>query len=148
MTPQKIKITKSNFLKSNDGITLVEILVVLGIIALVAGFAAPQVFQYLSSSRIKAASIQLKNVQTALELYYVDVGEYPDPEIGLEALIKKPDSIDNWNGPYIKTNKGLDDPWGHQFQYDKSDDDNTITLSSLGRDGKIGGTGEDADIIE
>ena len=129
-----------------DGFTLVELLVVLGIIALIAAIVAPRVINYLASAKVETAKIQIKNIQSALELYYLDNGDYPEAEVGLSALSKQPASAPAWNGPYLKGADALLDPWGRKYIYAPPADGNEIVVKSLGQDGAEGGTGLDGDL--
>ncbi|RWF74541.1 MAG: type II secretion system protein GspG [Mesorhizobium sp.] len=129
-----------------DGFTLVELLVVLAIIALIATLAAPQVLRYLGSARTNAAKAQIRNIESALELYYVDNAKYPTAEEGLSALVTAPAGDDRWNGPYLKGTSGLNDPWGKPYSYDVKTDASGVSIRTFGRDGKRDGTGEDQDI--
>ncbi|KAA3523472.1 type II secretion system protein GspG [Agrobacterium tumefaciens] len=129
-----------------SGFTMVELLVVLAIIGLVAAIAAPQVLGYLGSARVDTAKIQMRNLQSALELLYIDAGRYPSNTEGLAALMTRPDGYSTWNGPYIKQTSALVDPWGVPYQYKQPDGGVSPTIMSLGRDGKAGGEGLDADI--
>lgn len=131
---------------SKGGFTLVELLVVLAIIALIATIAAPQVLRYLGSARTNAAKAQIRNIESALELYYVDNAKYPTAEEGLSALVTAPAGEPRWNGPYLKGTTGLNDPWGRPYSYEVKPDASGVTIRSLGRDGKPDGTGEDQDI--
>ena len=126
------------------GFTLVELLVVLAIIALIASIAAPQVLRYLGSARSGTALAQIRNIESALELFYVDNGRYPTGEEGLTALTSPPASAARWNGPYLKNTSALNDPWGRPYLYETGD--KALVIRSLGRDGKPDGTGEDRDI--
>ncbi|QIA22025.1 type II secretion system major pseudopilin GspG [Mesorhizobium sp. AA22] len=129
-----------------DGFTLVELLVVLAIIALIATLAAPQVLRYLGSARTNAAKAQIRNIESALELYYVDNAKYPTAEEGLSALVTAPAGDDRWNGPYLKGTSGLSDPWGKPYSYDVKADASGVLIRTFGRDGKPDGSGEDQDI--
>jgi general secretion pathway protein G len=122
----------------------VELLVVLGIIALLAAMVAPQVIKYLGSARYETAGIQLKNIESALELYYLDTGKYPE---NLKDLIEASSGEATWQGPYLKRKAGLNDPWGKAYIYKLPGEHGNFDLSSLGRDGAVGGEGEDKDLV-
>ena len=127
------------------GFTLVELLVVLAIITLIVSLVAPQVLRYLGTARSDAAQAQISNIEGALELFYIDNLRYPTTEEGLQVLAKPtPELAGRWNGPYLKNADEIKDPWGNPYIYEFSD--NTVKISSLGRDGKVDGTGEDRDI--
>jgi general secretion pathway protein G len=128
--------------KNEDGFTLVVLLVVLGIIALLAAMVAPQVIRYLGSARSETAGVQLKNIESALELYCLDTGKYPDESAGLKSLIEAPAATQGWRGPYLKRTSGLLDPWGKPYVYKQPGEHGNFDLSSLGRDGAAGGEGE------
>jgi general secretion pathway protein G len=124
--------------------TLIELLVVLVILGLLIGLVTPMVIGYLSRAKSDVARIQIDSLATALDLYRLDAGSYPSQAQGLNALVRKPDGVDNWNGPYLKGAVPLD-PWQRPYIY-RPGDRATYALSSLGADGKAGGDGEDADI--
>ncbi len=125
---------------------MVELLVVLAIIGLIATFAVPQVLRYLGSSRTDAARIQISSIESAFELYFIDNLQYPDTEQGIDALAIRPGESARWNGPYLKGANKLKDPWGNAYTYALDDQNGGVVISSLGRDGQVGGEGEDADI--
>jgi general secretion pathway protein G len=129
-----------------DGFTLIELLVVLGIIALLAALVAPQVIRYLGTARTDTARAQLKNLESAVELYYLDTGTYPSSENGLQALVAAPTGLASWKGPYLKKKEALFDPWGKPYQYRAPGQHGNVDLFTLGRDGREGGDGEDKDI--
>jgi general secretion pathway protein G len=126
------------------GFTLVEMLVVLAIIALITTLVAPQILRYLGSAKVDTAQAQIRSIGSALELYFIDVGSYPTTEEGLSALSIAPASATRWNGPYLKGADMLSDPWGRSYIY--RNEGAEISVRSLGRDGKEGGVGLDADI--
>ena len=74
------------------GFTLVELLVVLVILGLIVGFAAPQVFKFLGKAKTDAASVQINRLGAGLDLYRLEMGGYPSTDEGLEALISRPRS--------------------------------------------------------
>jgi general secretion pathway protein G len=128
------------------GFTLIELLVVLVILGLIAAFAVPQVMKYLSRAKTDAATIQIQRLSSVLDLYRLDVGHYPSSAEGLQALVQRPDTAEQWDGPYLKTADGLKDPWGRAYQYQQPGAHGTFDLYSLGADGREGGDGEDRDV--
>jgi general secretion pathway protein G len=136
-----------SFRRSNiQGFTLIEMLVVLGIIALLATLVAPQVIKYLSKAKADTATAQIKNLQSAIELYFLDTGHYPPSNEGLLSLIKAPEGLMNWNGPYLRNREGLIDPWGKPYVYVIPGRTNEYDLTSYGLDAEPGGDGENKDI--
>lgn len=131
----------------SSGFTLIEVLIVLGIVAMLATFAAPQVMRYLGHARSETARIQLSAITTAMELYALDNGGYPSQQAGLAALIRQPAGAQRWRGPYLKKADGLVDPWGRQYGYRIPGRQSAFEVFSLGRDNATGGSGEDQDIV-
>lgn len=132
--------------RKDAGLTLVELLVVLAILALVATLAAPQVLRYLGGARTDTARSQIANIVTAVELYQLDTGTYPTTEQGLKALMEAPAGAQRWRGPYLKRENALTDPWGRPYLYKAPGSKADFDISTLGRDGQPGGTGEDQDV--
>jgi general secretion pathway protein G len=128
------------------GFTLVELLVVLIILGLVASIAGPNVMKYLGTSKTKAARLQLKEIESSLELFFLDTGKYPSSGVGLKALIKNDESIIGWNGPYFKKAVVPNDPWGNSYVYVVPGEHSVFDLLSLGADNQSGGEGDDQDI--
>jgi general secretion pathway protein G len=130
---------------SEAGFTLVELLVVMVILVLLATLVAPRVVGYLGSSRSKSANVQIENLTTALELFYLDMGSYPTSDEGLDALVKPVTGKPGWNGPYLTKAVVPLDPWGRPYRYAYPGKRGKFDVYTLGRDDKEGGTGEDAD---
>lgn len=128
------------------GFTLLEILVVLVILGLLASLVGPQVFKQLSSSKTKTASLQIEELSSALDLYRLEVGNYPTTEQGLDALINNPSGVNTWNGPYLKKNIIRSDPWGNAYEYMFPGKHGEFDLYSLGADNQEGGDNENRDI--
>jgi general secretion pathway protein G len=128
------------------GFTLVEILVVITIIGLIMGLVGPRVLNYLSESKVKAATIQMQSFASALDLFYLDLGRYPATADGLAALARRPGGASAWNGPYLKNGNVPNDPWGHPYLYHAPGQHGPYDIVSLGSDGQEGGTGTAADI--
>ncbi|MEE8455281.1 MAG: type II secretion system major pseudopilin GspG [Limibaculum sp.] len=128
------------------GLTLIELLVVLLILSLIAAFAVPRVMKYLGGARSDAAAIQVERLGGILDLYRLDMGHYPRTDEGLRALVEAPVDAERWNGPYLKKENSLIDPWGEPYEYRAPGDHGEYDLFTLGADGRDGGDGEDADV--
>jgi general secretion pathway protein G len=129
------------------GITLIEMLVVVTIIALFAALVLPRMWNTTKKAKQTAARGQINMLMTALGTYKLDSGTFPTTEMGLKALREKPEGVNNWQGPYL----GKDvpkDPWGNDYIYkfpgDHGDEPDII---SYGADGQPGGEDENADIL-
>jgi general secretion pathway protein G len=125
---------------------LIEMLVVIALLALVAGFAAPRVIALFSKAKGDSAKIQIEMLAGALDHYRLDVGSYPSDEQGLKALVARPSDAPRWNGPYIQGSEVPVDPWGRPYQYRRGEAGRAFVIVSLGADGAEGGDGENADI--
>lgn len=128
------------------GFTLIELLVVLAILAMLAGLVGPQVLNQLGGAKSKTASVQIRDLEQALEMYKLDVGRFPSSDMGLEALVRAPSGVRGWNGPYLKGSKVPEDPWGNPYEYRMPGQHGAYDLLSYGANGAPGGTGEDADV--
>ena len=131
--------------KPSRGFTLIELLVVLAILTLLAGLVGPRVLNQLGGAKSKTAAVQIADLDKSLELFKLDVGRYPNTAEGLDALVKRPGSINGWTGPYLKGNLPTD-PWGHPYRYANPGPKGGIEILSLGADAAPGGEGENADI--
>ena len=130
--------------------TLIELLVTIAIIATLAAVVAPALFGNVGEARRNSVRSQLQIFALALDAYRLDNDEFPTTEQGLEALRTFPVSGDapkNWKGPYLRQLVPMD-PWGRPYVYVSPGTTNAdaYDLYSLGKDGKIGGDGEDADL--
>jgi len=132
--------------RGESGFTLLELLVVLAIMGMLAAIIAPQVIKYLGTSRTQTAKVQIQNVMAALELYRLDVGRYPNSQEGLQSLVIAPTTAPNWNGPYLKKDSALKDPWGAPYVYQVPGQHGEVDVFTLGQDQKPGGTGEAQDV--
>jgi general secretion pathway protein G len=127
------------------GFTLLELLVVMVIIGMLAGFVAPRFFAQIGKSETKVARAQLDALEKALDQYRLDVGGYPSSEQGLVALMERPAGLAKWSGPYLKKTVPQD-PWGRPYVYKSPGEHGEFDLLSYGKDGQPGGSGEAEDI--
>lgn len=136
--------------KNRKGFTLLEVLVVVFILSLLAALVAPRIIGRSDDARIAEGKIQIRNLETALKLFKLDNGFYPDTQQGLEALLEKPTTgripTRYREGGYLETKKIPLDPWGQPYLYVCPGVHGDYDLLSLGSDGKEGGEGKDADI--
>ena len=130
-----------------SGFTLIELLVVLLILGLLAGLVGPRVLKYLGGAKTDTAKLQIEELGAGLDLFHLEVGRYPTTDEGLQALSTKPAGIDSWNGPYMKKKDIPADPWGQNYNYQSPGEHGDYDLFSLGRDGNVGGDGEDQDVV-
>jgi len=129
--------------KRQRGFTLVELLLVLVILALIAGLVLPGIIGKAESAKAKAASSQISRISMSVESFYLDTGVTPS---SLNDLVDEPSGVTGWNGPYIK-NSLLKDPWGEPYKYRvPGDHGNDYDIWSFGADRQQGGEGKNADI--
>jgi general secretion pathway protein G len=125
------------------GFTLVELLLVLVILALIAGLVLPGIIGKAESAKAKAASSQISRISMSVESFYLDTGVTPS---SLDELVEEPAGVTGWNGPYIK-NSLLKDPWGEPYKYRvPGDHGGDYDIWSYGADRQQGGEGKNADI--
>ncbi len=131
---------------SQYGFTLLELLVVMVIIGLLAGYVGPKYFAQIGKSEVKTARAQMDSLSKALDQYRLDNGHYPSSENGLAALNTAPADEEKWKGPYLQK-KAPNDPWGKAYQYKFPGEHGEYDLWSFGNDGNSGGSDEAADIV-
>lgn len=138
--------TRARSARRARGFTLLELLVVMVIIGLLVSYVGPRFFAQVGKSEVKATRAQMDALEKALEQYRLDVGRFPSTEQGLPALYTRPKDEPKWSGPYLK--KAVPpDAWGRPFRYKAPGERGEFDLISLGRDGRTGGSGDDADIV-
>ncbi len=141
---------RSNFSRERElGFTLVELLVVVAILGLLITLVAPAMIRQLGSAKHKIAEQSVARLAGVLDLYRLDMGTYPSSDQGLSALSAPPAGAAGWNGPYLSDESGTLDPWGHRYEYRNPSQrtGRAFDIASYGADGKPGGDGEDADIL-
>lgn len=136
--------------RERRGFTLIELIVVLAIIATLATLVAPELFRNAADAKVQTAKSQIEMLSLALDAYRLDNDVYPSTEQGLAALRAAPllgEPPRSWRGPYLSRVVPLD-PWSRPYVYVAPGRENPtrFDLYSLGRDGRVGGVGEDADI--
>ena len=144
---QTDNLTDMNKVRTNQGFTLLEIIVVVAIIAILAAYIAPKVAGRVDDARISKAKSDIRVLESSLELYKLDNFVYPSSSQGLDALVNRPsgEGTKNWReGGYIK--KLNKDPWGSQYQYTYPGSNGEFDVYSLGADAAAGGADEAADI--
>ena len=141
MSPKEARVPS----ESAAGFTLLELLVVVVIIGLLAGFVAPRYFGQVGKSEMAVAKAQIDALEKALDQYRLDTGSYPNSELGLKALVERPPNEQKWAGPYLRKAVPLD-PWGKPYLYKVPGEKGDFDLVSYGKDGQPGGIGEAADI--
>jgi general secretion pathway protein G len=131
--------------RRSQGFTLIELMIVLFILALLAGLVAPRLMGRVGKGKQQAAQTQIQMLATALDLFHLDVGRYPTGAEGLKVLQVRPGNLPQWSGPYLT--KGLpQDPWGRDYVYKSPGDHGPYDLFSYGADGSPGGEDENRDI--
>ena len=144
---QKIKQQKRH--KNEDGFTLVEVMVVMVIIGLMTAFVVVNVAPNLSDAKLKKAKGDICTLEQAAELYHLDMLDYPDEEDGLQALRTAPSSLTDQSryrqGGYIKLLPK--DPWERDYIYRYPGEHGVYDIFSFGKDGELGGEGENADVV-
>ena len=129
------------------GVTLIEMLVVVTIIALFAAIVVPRILAKVDTSKVVAARTQINNFKGALGQYRLATNSFPTTEQGLQALRVAPQGVANWDGPYMPMEIPLD-PWGHAYVYKyPGGHGEEPDMISLGADGQPGGEGINADIV-
>ena len=135
--------------RERSGFTIIEVIVVIAVIAILASMIGPSLFRNVSDAKLATAKSQLDIFSLALDAYRLDNGSYPSGGQGLAALMSRPTGdpvARNWRGPYLRKQLPKD-PWGNAYVYSPiADSLGGFDVGSFGRDGKVGGEGEDADV--
>ncbi len=132
------------------GFTLIELMVVMVILAILAGLIVPRIMGRPEEARRTKTTIQIQSMETALKLYNLDNGDYPTTEQGLQALVEAPTVgklPTKWRqGGYLEKGRVPKDAWGNDFIYLQPGIQGEYDIISYGADGQQGGEGKDADI--
>ena len=143
-----VQIMEKRRSRRQAGVTLIEMLVVVTIIALFAALVAPRMLQKSDTARIVAVRAQINSFMTALGAYKLDTGLFPTTEQGLQALRYQPQGARQWQGPYLPQDIPVD-PWGNPYVYEFPGEHGMVEpdIISHGADGQTGGEGIFADIV-
>ena len=125
------------------GFSLIELLVVIGILAVIAAIVAPNLLGKADDANVNATKVQIEQVTAAIDLYRLETGKLPR-ELG--DLITNPGDSKRWKGPYLRKKSLLQDPWHNDLVYTQPGEHGRYDLFSYGSDGVPGGEGNDADI--
>ncbi|EAP91275.1 type II secretion systen protein G [Oceanicaulis sp. HTCC2633] len=129
------------------GYTLTELVIVIAVLGILAAAITPAVLGRFNTSQERSAALQAGTLAAAMDEFFVDVGRYPTVEEGIEALLTAPSDIEGWSGPYVRSERTLNDPWGNPYVIVPSDSDNVPpSIVSYGADGAAGGEGRATDI--
>lgn len=135
---------------NQTGFTLIELMVVVIILGILAGLVVPRIMERPGEAKQTKARIQIESLETALKMYKLDNGRYPDTEQGMEALVQMPETgvvPAKWrDGGYLEKGRLPRDPWGYAFVYLSPSAHGDYDIISYGADGVPGGSGEDRDI--
>ena len=129
------------------GISFIEVMVVIVILALIGSYVGAQLFTQAEQARVDTTKIQIRGLEEALNLYKLNNFSYPTTDQGLQSLLSKPDIgriPPNWQGPYLSGNNLPKDAWGNEFVY--TSDGQDFTIVSYGQGGEEGGSDTEADI--
>jgi general secretion pathway protein G len=130
-----------------SGVTLIEMLVVVTIIALFAAYVGMRLWPQADKARVTATRAQIGSFMSALDTYKMDVGVFPSTEQGLQALRMRPSNMPQWGGPYLAKDIPLD-PWGRPYVYRyPGENGEDPEIVSYGADGQPGGEGINADVV-
>lgn len=136
---------------SRQGFTLIEILVVVMIIAILASIVSINVLRKPAEARVAAAQLQMKQLQTALQMYRTEQGRLPTQEQGLEALVRKPTSEPippkYPQEGYLEGRTMPKDPWGNDYIYlIPGRNGEVFEIITYGSDGEPEGENDAADL--
>lgn len=132
--------------KFYGGYTLLEVLVVLGLLVLIVGVTTPMLLGQYGNAKSDAARVQINAIAGSIEIFAIDTGAPPTEEQGLQALIEEPAGVSGWRGPYIRKASQLVDPWGRSYLYRTRTGSVAYEVYSLGSDNAPGGDREAADV--
>ncbi|MCK4650971.1 type II secretion system major pseudopilin GspG [Candidatus Babeliales bacterium] len=140
-------------IRKSSAFTMMEIIVVIGIIAFLFYFLVMPIMRRFLRTDVTLTKLKIAKVKEAMVEYKLDVGRFPHQKEGLRSLLRQPEGIKDgkWRGPYLDDDEDVLDKWGNEFEYNKppvryKEGYKYFEIISFGADGKEGGTGDDAEI--
>ncbi|MBX3383838.1 MAG: type II secretion system major pseudopilin GspG [Phycisphaeraceae bacterium] len=140
---------KKRHRSARSAFTIIEVIVIVVILGVIAAVVAPRLLSRVGQSKQSVASTNASSLATAMNLYILDCGMPPDGA-PISILLERPADVDEaaWKGPYVQSADALRDPWGNQFILVIPGQVNTdFDIVSYGSDGRPGGEGEAADVV-
>ncbi|MEN1727181.1 MAG: type II secretion system major pseudopilin GspG [Pseudomonadota bacterium] len=129
-------------MRSSQGFSLIELLVVLVILGMIAGLVVPNIMSRSEDAKARAAKAEVQRLSMAVDEFYLDAGRPPQ---SLRELVERPGNVGNWNGPYVNESN-LNDPWENAYNYRFPGQHRSYDIYSHGADGSPGGEGSAADV--
>jgi general secretion pathway protein G len=133
------RINSRSYLTSKSGFSLLEIVIAIALLVLISGVVITNLDSVFGAGQENTARLFVKEtIRTPLTTYRSDTGSFPTTEQGLEALVKAPEGVSNWKGPYLRDSSVPKDPWGRPYQYRYPGEKNPLSYDvwSLGPDGQ------------
>lgn len=112
----KINTPASNF-RRRAGFTLLEMVIVLGIIAMILGGAIFAMKGIGETAKISQVEADFKTIDTSLMSYKLLAGVFPTTQQGLKSLVEKPTSTPVPRRWSQVANKVPLDPWKNEYGY-------------------------------
>jgi general secretion pathway protein G len=129
----------TTLLKSKDGFSMIELMIVVAIMAVLATLTASNFSGFMDKAKVTKAQTDIQTLSTTLESYKLDNGNYPSSDEGLKKLLD--------DGKLKRKKDVLLDPWGNQYNYRfPGQTGESYEIWSYGADGKEGGEGYNKDI--
>jgi len=121
-------------MQNDAGLTIIELLIVLVVLSLIATVTTVQIMNQFQRAQGDVVNIQIQKLKYAIELYQIDVGEYPSSKLGLTSLFESPQNTPGWRGPYVASDAEILDPWKTPLKFVSSPGSSGYSIVSAGPD--------------